>query len=666
MISAGPTTCIDDIIGIKELWELSIGDPRICIAVLDGPIDRSHPCLAGADLTSKDAFAPENSKCGAACRHGTHVASIIFAQHECDRPLKGIAPLCRGLSISIYSDGPNDSIEASSQIDLARAILQAVQAGAHVINISGGEFSASGTAHPILADAVRKCAEAGVLVVAAAGNDGCNCLHVPGSLPSVLAVGAMNSQGKPMEFSNWGDLYQFQGILAPAENIIGAAPKGAIASYSGTSYGTPIISGVAALLLCLQIQRGQSPNTQAVRSALIGSADGCEVDPIANCRRLLAGRLNVKRALSQIIQRGTMMADSTERTESVTSPESVTAVTEESVSYASGAGIQAAGSEPMESHTIEDTQPPPVEQAAPVNAAETAASAAVMPSDSKSSDCSCGKQACSCGGASSIQLVYALGQLGFDFGSEARRDSLAQHMDGNPLDPHHLLAYLEENPWDAEAILWTLNLDATPIYAIQPLGVFASEGYQRLRQFLKEQLTEGVERISLPGVIVGKARLLTGQVVPAVRPDLRCMYSWTTSALVEAVSGKASDEAAKEERGKANTRRRREIANFLERIYHELRNLGLISQERAINYAATNAFNVNHIFESALKAKLELDLIEVERSPICRPDSDCWDVKLLFFDPENVLRSRKSYRFTVDVSDVCPVTVGEVRSWSVR
>jgi hypothetical protein len=72
------------------------------------------------------------------------------------------------------------------------------------------------------------------------------------------------------------------------------------------------------------------------------------------------------------------------------------------------------------------------------------------------------------------------------------------------------------------------------------------------------------------------------------------------------------------------------------------------------------------IFEAALKAKMELDTIEVERSPICRPDSECWDVVLCFFDPENVLRSRKCYRFTVDVSDVCPVMVGKVRAWSIR
>ncbi len=49
-----------------------------------------------------------------------------------------------------------------------------------------------------------------------------------------------------------------------------------------------------------------------------------------------------------------------------------------------------------------------------------------------------------------------------------------------------------------------------------------------------------------------------------------------------------------------------------------------------------------------------------------RINSDCWDVKLKFFDPENGSRARKVYLFTIDVSDRIPVTLGQVRSWSVR
>lgn len=96
------------------------------------------------------------------------------------------------------------------------------------------------------------------------------------------------------------------------------------------------------------------------------------------------------------------------------------------------------------------------------------------------------------------QLVFALGTVGFDFATEARRDSIQQHVGGpaDPYDPSLLLAYLKKNPWDAAAILWTLSLDATPIYVIRPVCPFSGEAYERLRTFLGEQLTEGVERVS--------------------------------------------------------------------------------------------------------------------------------------------------------------------------
>ena len=61
---------------------------------------------------------------------------------------------------------------------------------------------------------------------------------------------------------------------------------------------------------------------------------------------------------------------------------------------------------------------------------------------------------------------------------------------------------------------------------------------------------------------------------------------------------------------------------------------------------------------------MELDTITVEKSPICRLDSDCWDVKLKFFDPENNRRAKRVFRFTIDVSDSIPVTLGEVRTWT--
>jgi hypothetical protein len=147
-------------------------------------------------------------------------------------------------------------------------------------------------------------------------------------------------------------------------------------------------------------------------------------------------------------------------------------------------------------------------------------------------------------------------------------------------------------------------------------------------------------------------------------PDLRGLCNWRTSDLVAAVVGEKPDTEKKREQFDSKVEGMR---GFLERIYFELRNTGQTPQERALNFAATNAFNLNLVFESAAKRALQLDEIGVERSPICRPDSDCWDVRLIFFDPADALgQARTVYRFTVDVSDVVPVMVGPFRSWAVR
>jgi cyanobactin maturation PatA/PatG family protease len=659
------------IAGLDDLWRETTGDPRIRVAILDGPVDNMHPSLASANLNQLATLVPGVADQGPASQHGTHIASIVFGQH--DGPIKGIAPHCRGLIVPVFRDGPDGTISPCSQIDLARAITQAVQAGAHIINISGGEFTSSGTAHPLLADVVRNCAAKNVLIVAAAGNQGCDCLHIPGALPSVLAVGAMNAKGEPLEFSNWGESYKAHGILAPGEGILGAIPGGGTASNTGTSYATPIVSGIAALLLSLQIKRGEKPDAHVVRAALLDSAVGCDEQPALilpghvlpgrDCRRLLAGRLNVKGATSRIITKGgNTMSESIETQENVQASE-----IEHAEAEAPTPGAQAATSGRMDPKVSENPpERPRAGIAEPREAENAAVRQAVVASNVNAS-------ACGCGGGASTQLVFAIGQLGYDFGTEARRDSIMQHMEPpaenmppNPHDPNQLLAYLEKNPSDADAIIWTLNFDATPIYAIKPKDAFAFETYQRLRQFLQEQTAGEIERISLGGIIYASVRLLSGQMVPVICPNLRCMNSWNTAALIDAVSG-ASGASEETKKRKANNEKSEAVRNFLERVYHELRNLGTDPCHRAMNYSATNALNVANIFESALKDNMQLDTIACERTPICRPDSDCWDVKLNFFDPENQLtRARKVYRFTVDVSDICPVMVGPVRSWFIR
>jgi cyanobactin maturation PatA/PatG family protease len=638
--------------GLEELWRATRGDPEVLIAVLDGPVDLSHPSLAGARLRVLPSLARQDGPPGEATLHGTHVASLIFGQDA--GPVRGIAPGCSGLIVPVYGEGGPGSLVACSQGELAVAIEQALEAGARVINVSGGQFSPAGVAEQPLAEAVRRCAERDALLVAAAGNDGCECLHVPGALPSVLAVGAANRQGAPLDSSNWGDAYQMQGVLAPGEEILGAGPDGGLAVRTGTSFATAIVSGLAALLLSLQRVLGRKPSPGAVREALLKSAR--KGPALSGSRRWLAGFIHIPGAVSLITQGATVMS----------LPSEPLAASDQAAVPAGASGQATTSPATLEGCCTRAAGAPP-------GRAELAAPAALAVAAS-----GCGCPACK--GGSDVQLVYALGELGYDFGTEARRDSIQQHMtmmphptekgklwaDANPHDPAQLLAYLDENPWDAASLLWTLTVETTPVYAIAAAGPFAHACCERLRQYLREQLQQGVERVSIPGVIAGQARLQSGQVVPVIRPELRGMYNWKTAALIEANVGAEPPASAPAAEREAYERRVRGLRNFLERVYYELRNLGQAAPERAINFVATQTFEVASVF-TALDPSMELDTIEAEHSPLCRPEADCWDVKLSFFNPASQVQTvRKMYRMTVDVSDVVPVTLGRTREWFVR
>ena len=141
------------------------------------------------------------------------------------------------------------------------------------------------------------------------------------------------------------------------------------------------------------------------------------------------------------------------------------------------------------------------------------------------------------------------------------------------------------------------------------------------------------------------------------------MYSWATKPLVTHVLGaapKAASEKDVYERFSAG------LTNFLDRVYYDLRNLGITGEERALNYSATNAVQIADVIRSTTRDQLDLDRLAVKKSPVCRPDSECYDVELSFFNPNNTNIANRVYRFTVDVSDVIPVTVGAVRSWTRR
>jgi cyanobactin maturation PatA/PatG family protease len=676
---------IETIPGLSELWRRTTGDKRIRVAIIDGPIDVDHDAFAGVELASAGGLWPaEDAFDGPMAAHGTQVASVIFGRH--DGPVRGLAPTCAGIGVAAFSDRRR----RTSQLDLARAIELAVESGAHVVNISGGELTASGAAEDFLDRAVRLCAERNVLLVAAAGNDGCFCEHVPAALPSVLAVGALDDAGTPLPSSNWGAAYEHQGLLAPGHDVLGAVPGGGVRRSTGTSFAAPIVAGAAALLLSLQVQAGEEPDPLGVRRVLLACVDPCELGDTHLCQRFLAGKLNMRRAMSAVMSEMTPA-------EAEPEPEVLT----EHACACGGGDLPAA---PVAVHTGASAS----EELAALTAAVTAAlerlgaaspsGAAIVPSSADAGY----RTAVAERQPSRVTLsesaspyVFALGTLGYDFGSEARRDAFKQAMpsvaiaDGirvpaNPYDARQIVDYLAgaepeldgsprlPHPSDAKALIWTLNMEYTPIYAIEPAGPYAAAVYALLVRFLAgeieiEHQPGYIERVSIPGRLTDRnVKLFSGQTVPVVEVEQeRGLSGWELNALIAIAlqTWDALPPAGPDETRRTRLEVERALREFLTRVYYDLRNLGNTSRDRALNFAATNLFQSIFVAQQ-LGTGMSLDTIGVEKSPFCRPDSDCWDVKLRFFDPENSRRARSVFRYTVDVSDILPVTLGDVRHWS--
>ncbi|WP_343404226.1 S8 family serine peptidase [Caldilinea sp.] len=212
----------------------------VIVAILDTGIDLEHPAfdgslilLANSNMIS-DTAAPDDIGPGLAWGHGTHVAGIVH----------GIAPNAKLMPIRIL-----DNQGRGNTFLLAYAIELAVTNGADVINLSLGADCGS----RILREAVASAVSQGVVLVAAAGNEGSPARQCPASLPGVLAVAAVDENRQRAEWSNYGE---WVSLAAPGVGITSTFPVGlgaesnstpGYASWSGTSMSTPFVAGAAAL-----------------------------------------------------------------------------------------------------------------------------------------------------------------------------------------------------------------------------------------------------------------------------------------------------------------------------------------------------------------------------------------------------------------------------------
>jgi subtilisin len=213
------------------------------VAVLDTGIDRTHPELVDRVKGGFSAFIdsansnPYNDVDG----HGTHVAGTIAASLN-NQTILGVAYNADLYAVKVLG---NDG--SGSYSGIAKGIEWAVENGMDIINMSLGGSQGSA----VLETACNAAYNAGVLIVAAAGNEGRangrgDTVGYPAKYASVIAVAATDINNARASFSSTGPAVE---IAAPGANIKSTIPNNSYASWDGTSMACPHVAGVAALVL---------------------------------------------------------------------------------------------------------------------------------------------------------------------------------------------------------------------------------------------------------------------------------------------------------------------------------------------------------------------------------------------------------------------------------
>ena len=226
-----------DAIGAGAAWGVTRG-AGVVVAVVDTGVAEA-PDLAGRLLPGWNAIARSDDAADDN-GHGTHVAGTVAEVEGNGLAESGVAPEASILPVKVL-----DSTGSGSDVDVAAGIVWAADHGARIVNLSLG----GGEASTVLADGVIYARSKGVLIVAAAGNDG-GAVGVPARLAGVLAVGAIDANQVRAPFSAGGRALD---LVAPGVGILQQTLDGvggyADRSWSGTSMASPHVAGVAALAL---------------------------------------------------------------------------------------------------------------------------------------------------------------------------------------------------------------------------------------------------------------------------------------------------------------------------------------------------------------------------------------------------------------------------------
>ncbi|MFV1882925.1 MAG: S8 family serine peptidase [Balneola sp.] len=269
-----------DIHHFDKAWDISTSSSDIIIGIVDSGVNYEHEDLSDKLWVNEDeipnngidddnngfiddylgwdfwergytseARRPDNDPFSSNNPHGTHVAGIATATPNNNKGIAGTGFNARYMAIKAggVPDDPNTSNNESRSIGFGyEGILYAVLNGADIVNCSwgGSGFSLFGR------DVVNMANDAGVLVVAAAGNDGADITHYPSSYETVLSVGALGTRGDEIaDYSNFGysvDVFATGTVRSTVGTDV--SETSVYSTFQGTSMASPVVSGLAALL----------------------------------------------------------------------------------------------------------------------------------------------------------------------------------------------------------------------------------------------------------------------------------------------------------------------------------------------------------------------------------------------------------------------------------
>lgn len=243
--------------GVRSARGLSAG-AGVRVALLDSAPEVEHRDLAATRISAIDEQAPLETGV-----HGTLMAGVIGAIENNGFGIAGLAPEAEIVSIPVCK--PRAAGGSCTIFDLLQGLDAAWNAEAKLVNLA-----LSGPPNPLLERGVARLEELGLVVIAAAGNEGTREKRYPAAYPSVIGVGAVGREGGAFAAGNrgpWVELY------APGVEILSTVPGSAFAFGNGTSLAAAHVTGVLAVIT------SRTGDPKVARGALFRAAHARRTSP---------------------------------------------------------------------------------------------------------------------------------------------------------------------------------------------------------------------------------------------------------------------------------------------------------------------------------------------------------------------------------------------------